>query len=391
MSDAPALLDADALKAQALAFGLAIAAITPAQPAETLPAYEAWVEAGMHGEMGYLARPDRLARRRDLEVILPGARSLLLVALHYDPSLVPQSILTDPARGRISSYAWGRDYHHVMGERLALLAGWVEAQGAGVRAYVDTGAILERAHAHASGLGFVGKNTLLIHPQRGSFFFLGELIMTAAVDVYDAPFPKATMCGSCTRCLDACPTHAFPNPHTLDARLCISYLTIEYKGWIPRALRPRMGNWIYGCDICQQVCPWNRFAAPSEIPEFAPPDIEDAAPALLGLLQLDDGAFRERYAESPIRRIGRDRLVRNGCIAAGNWGDPEALPALAALLDDGAALVRGHAAWAVGRIGADAGSRGAAMQLLERAHAHETDPLVVNEIADALEFSTVSP
>ncbi len=372
------ILSANEIKARAAELGFDRAGLTSAVPSPTLDAYVRWVEAGMYGTMGYMARPDRVARRRDLNVILPGVQSLIVVALDYRSS-VPQEWLEDPSRGRIAAYAWGQDYHDVLLAKLKALAAWLEAElGGAHRAYVDTGAILERSHGQAAGLGFVGKNTMLIHPRRGSLFFLGEILTTLELEHYDAPLPQATMCGSCTRCLTACPTAAFPAPHVLDARRCISYLTIEHKGSIDPVLRPLIGNWVFGCDVCQDVCPFQRFAPETTEPAFAPEPAR-IAPPLLDLLTLDEAGFRARYSSSPLARTGRDRLVRNACIAAGNWGSDEAVRPLTALLDDASPLVRGHAAWALGRI---AGSE--ARAALDRALAREADAFVRGELAAAL-------
>lgn len=371
-------LSAGQIRARAAGLGFDRAGLAPAVPSPTLNAYLRWVEAEMHGTMGYMARPDRVLRRRDLSVILPGVRSLIVVALDYR-SAVPAGWLNDPARGRIAAYAWGQDYHEVLLAKLEALAAWLEAESGGKhRAYTDTGAILERSHGQAAGLGFVGKNTLLIHPRRGSLFFLGEILTTLEFEDYDAPLPQATMCGSCTRCLLACPTSAFPAPHVLDARRCISYLTIEHKGVIDPALRPLMGNWVFGCDVCQDVCPFQRFAPETTEPAFAP-DPARVAPPLLDLLALDESSFRARFGGSPLARTGRDRLLRNACIAAGNWGSGEAVAPLIGLLDDASPLVRSHAAWALGHIGG-AAARGA----LDRARARETDEAVRGELTAAL-------
>ncbi len=334
--------------------GFSDAGIIPATPSSRLDAYLAWVETGMHGQMGYLARPDRLARRRDPNVILPGVRALVVVALDYTTHAVPENVLRDPRRGRISAYAWGADYHDVMLPRLEALAQWLREQsGQDVhsKAYVDTGAILERSHAHQAGLGFVGKNTLLIHAQRGSYFFLGELLTTLEFDTYDTP-RAGVSCGRCTRCQRACPTQAFSRPYTLDARRCISYLTIELKGTIPPELRPLMGNWVYGCDVCQDVCPFTRkFARPTAERAFWPVDDERAAPPLRDLLALDEEGFRARFRHSPIWRVKRARLVRNACVAAGNSGLAEFAPLLDTLArGDASDLVREHAAWALERL-----------------------------------------
>jgi epoxyqueuosine reductase len=421
-----------ALKQQARALGFNFAGITPAQPSPFLDAYERWITDGMHGDMGYMARADRAARRRDLNVILPGVRSLVMVGYDYSAA-IPATDLSNPSRGRIARYAWGLDYHDMMLPKLDALADWLSHSslmthhsknrsinltphefhktgnltplrarrgdggevnldlGKDSKTYVDTGAILERGHAYASGMGFIGKNTMLIHPRQGSYFFIGEILTTLTFDQYDAPAFRPTMCGSCTRCLSACPTDAFPQPHVLDARRCISYLTIEHKGWIDRALRPLMGNWVYGCDVCQEVCPFQRFgnAHPKSL-SLRERDLQSTdaingvptatashhvAPLLLDLLALDDATFDARFAGTAITRIRRERMVRNACVAAGNWGSEEALPALTRLLNDASPLVRGHAAWAVGRIGGEA-----ARAALAAALAHEQDEQVREEM-----------
>ena len=369
------------IKERARELGFSVAGITPAEPSPRLQAYLDWVKAGMHGAMGYMAREDRVARRKDLSVILPGARSMIVVGLDYFTLVPPDEIAQDPARGRFSNYAWGIDYHDLILERLEALAAFVEAEageGTATRAYVDTGAILERSHAERAGLGFVGKNTLLINPRRGSFFFLGEIITDAALE-YDEPnLDEMPGCGSCTRCLAACPTDAFPRPHVLDARHCISYLTIEHKGFIPHDLRPLMGNWVYGCDVCQEVCPWQRFAQPTPFQEaFSPVNLDYAAPPLADLLALTDETFAERYRGTPIYRIKRPRLVRNACIAAGNSRLPWLADHLVPLLSDESPLVRGHAAWALGRLGRHTDALAAALR-------RETDAEVRAEMAAAL-------
>jgi epoxyqueuosine reductase len=248
MQDHAFRFSAAELKQQAGVMGFDLVGLTRAAPSPTLEAYFRWIDAGMHGTMAYMARPDRQQRRRDLNVILPGVQSLIVVGLDYRTLDVPRELLTDPSRGRIASYAWGLDYHDILTPRLEGLALWLRDQSGQTmshRVYVDTGAILERSHAQQSGLGFTGKNTMLIQPRRGSFFFLGEILTDLEFDHYDRPH-RATMCGNCTRCLNACPTHAFPQPYLLDARRCISYLTIEHKGAIDAGLRPLMGNWVFG-------------------------------------------------------------------------------------------------------------------------------------------------
>jgi epoxyqueuosine reductase len=342
-------IPAQRLKTYAVELGFNLIGLTRAEPSPTMDAYLRWIEAGMHGAMGYMARPDRIERRRDPRVILPTARSMIVVGVDYRSGAIPEAALSDPSRGRIAAYAWGLDYHEVITPRLEQLAAWIQREAGGAidhRAYVDTGAILERSHAQQAGMGFIGKNTMLIHPRRGSTFFLGEMMTALEFDDYDTPIAES-MCGRCTRCLAACPTDAFPRPFVLDARRCISALTIEHKGWIDPGLRPLMGNWIFGCDVCQDVCPWQRFAPVTEERLFHPADWDRAAPPLLDLLALDEAGFTARFAGSPVMRIRRDRLVRNACVAAGNWADPHAIPALTVLLDDPAAIVRGHAAWAL--------------------------------------------
>ena len=265
------------------------------------------------------------------------------------PEVADAPFLNDPSRGRIAAYAWGLDYHKVMEVRLQMFADWLAdtgEPGLEQKIYVDTGAILERSHAQQAGLGFVGKNTMLIHPRRGSYFFLGEIVTSLEFEQYDEPH-RESMCGSCTRCMNDCPTDAFPAPFVLDARRCISYHTIENKGWIDRDLRSDFGNWIFGCDICQDVCPFQRFARETQEVAFLPLDLERVAPKLTDMLMLDEAAFQQMFRRTPVERVKRDGLVRNACIAAGNWKDESAIPYLIQLLYDASPLVRGHAAWAL--------------------------------------------
>jgi epoxyqueuosine reductase len=370
------------LKEKAGELGFNFAGVIPLETAPTLHNYLQWVEKEMHGKMGYMAREDRQLRRRDPTIILPGARTMLLVGLDYRVKAFSEVQLEDPSRGRIAAYAWGLDYHLVMTTRLESLAQWLkdDAGLANHRVYVDTGAILERAHGQQAGLGFVGKNTMLIHPRRGSYFFLGEILLDLEFDDYDEPAP-ASMCGTCTRCLVACPTNAFPKPYVLDARRCISYHTIELKSSIPHAFREAIGNWVFGCDICQDVCPWQRFVIPTTEQTLTTEDIDRAAPPLLDLLALDDSTFQSKYEGTPIYRIKRDRLVRNACIAAGNWGEEVLLPHLSRLLTDRSPLVRSHAAWAFYKISGQT-SRGILERLLER----ESDEAVRRDILTTLEM-----
>ncbi len=352
--------------------------VVPAQPARRIDAYLRWISQEMQGTMGYLARPDRVARRQDLQIILPGVQSIVCVGLDYFNEPLPDFVAHDPSRGRISNYAWGADYHKIMTPNLEALAEWLQRESGEFvqqRVYVDTGAILERDHAEGAGLGFTGKNTMLIHPRRGSWFFLGELLTTLPL-TYDDMNQTMPQCGSCSRCLEACPTNAFPEPYVLDARRCISYLTIEHKGWIPQELRPLLGNWIYGCDVCQVVCPFNRFARQTEEGLFIATEWDAAAPPLLQILMLDEAGFAERFASSPIKRIKRRGLVRNACVAAGNWGSETAVPSLVSLLSDPEPLIRGHAAWALWQIGGRV-----AETAVTHAYNRETDPAVRREMS----------
>lgn len=373
----------NALLTEALRLGFSNVGVIPVAPARRLDAYLRWIDAGMQGAMGYMARPDRVTRRRDPQQIMPGIRSIVCVGLNYFAGQIPAAVANDPARGRISRYAWGVDYHDIMTPRLEALAIWLREragdQAVASRAYVDTGAILERDYAEQAGFGFTGKNTLLINPQQGSWFFLGELLTTLDLTGEGEPKiiqPEPVGCGTCHRCLSACPTDAFPEPYVLDARRCISYLTIELKGWIPTELRPLMANWVYGCDICQDVCPFNRFATVTAEQSFTPAGWDMAAPLLLDLLTLDEPEFEQRFRSSPIKRIGRARLVRNAAVAAGNWGEEVVVSPLVTLLDDLAPIVRGHAAWALQRVGGDR-----AVVALTAALARETDEDVRRELA----------
>jgi epoxyqueuosine reductase len=362
-------------EARRLGFDL-VGIASPAAPA-TLERYQAWLASGFHGEMAYLARPDAAAKRADLSLIQPGVRSAITVGANYYTAALPADLRDDPSRGIFASYAWGNEYHEWFRSRLHRLAQFVQAlrgEPVAYRAYVDTGPILERDLAIRGGLGFVGKNTNLIHPQLGSWLFLGELLLTVELPATE-PSPNRGTCGNCTRCLDACPTGALVAPYVLDARRCISYLTIELKGAIPRELRPLLGNRIFGCDICQEVCPWNRrYAKPSREPAFHPRS-DALAPRLLDLLALDGAGFRSSYRASPVLRAKRRGLLRNAAVALGNWGDHTAIAPLSRTLHDDEPLLRGHAAWALGRM-ADSQARSA----LAAAEVTEAVPWVREEI-----------
>ncbi len=376
------------LKEQAKELGFSLVGVASVEASAHMDLYREWVEDGRHGDMGYLAREDAVARRADLRGTLPSIRSAVVVGHEYfqeDPTGVP----ADPARGVIARYARGQDYHGIIKKRLLELHRWIEASVEAPvegRVYVDTGPILEREMAVRAGIGWFGKNTMLIHPKRGSYFFLGLLLLDLDLDA-DAPFQE-DHCGTCRSCLDACPTGALlgrdaSGAPVMDAPRCISYLTIEHRGSIPVELRPLMGNRVYGCDICQEVCPWNEtFAEPAEEEVYRAREGLDG-PSLVELadqlLVLDEKGFRELFRESAIKRAKRAGLLRNVCVALGNWGAAEAVPVLVRALDDVEALVRGHAAWALGRIGTDQ-----ARESLLNPSRQETDGGVRREIADAI-------
>jgi len=365
------------LRERAHALGFDLFGVARATPAETRAAYEEWVRAGRHGEMAYMARDPE--RRADPRRVWPEAASIVVVGLNYRPADEATEQRADPRRGQFARYALGDDYHELMAERLrGLLAVAREVAGPHVagRVYVDAGPLLERDLAVRAGLGWFGKNTMLLHRRLGSYFFLGALLLNVELP---PDGPTSAHCGRCDRCLIACPTGAFVAPYVLDARRCISYLTIELKGPIPRELRPLIGNWVFGCDLCQEVCPWNRKAPATREPAFAPrPGLP--APELVELLALTPEEFRTRFRGSPVQRAKRRGLLRNVCVALGNSGDRTAIPHLArALHGDPEPLVRGHAAWALGRLGG-ADARAA----LRRGAESESDPWVREEIAAAL-------
>jgi len=361
--------------------GFDLVGVASAHPTPHIGAYLDWVDRGYYGEMGYMARPDRVERRGDPAIVLPGVRSVVCVGLNYYPGALPAELKYDPSRGLISNYAWGLDYHDVITPRLEQLAAFVGTQAGcevSTRVYVDTGPVLERAYAAEAGLGFIGKNTCLIHPRMGSWLFLGEVLVDFALD--PTPATVSVGCGTCRRCMDACPTGALVAPYVLDARRCISYLTIELKGAIPRELRTAMGNRIFGCDVCQAVCPWQRFSGPTLARAFHAEGPKRMAPSLLELMEMDEQAFRRRFARTPIARTGRQRLLRNVVVALGNWGDKQAIPALTKALDAPEPLVRGHVAWALHRVGGQEAT-GILLDLRER----EQDAYVRHEITLCLQ------
>ncbi len=440
MGDHPTDLEAgelrDLLHQLSVEEGFEMAGVVRPEPSEHGDYLRQWLDQGYHGEMEYLARSDAVERREDPVRTLEEARSVLVVGHGYfqpDGDGVPD----DPSRGVIARYARGRDYHRVVKKKLRRVHRRLESKlnrSVEARVSVDTGPVLERELGQRAGLGWFGRNTMLIHPRRGSYFFLGALFLELELEV-DEPFQR-DHCGSCRACLDACPTGALLGRNrdgapVMDARLCISYLTIENRGPIPRELRPLMGNRVYGCDICQEVCPFNvKFAEEAAEPGYAargpgelPVGVEPLpggsgsapgssggsmpgndvpaetfqlggrgldggrplhpgtdGPTLVELLgmALDEDAWEAFSRGSAIRRAGRAGFARNVCVGLGNWGSPEAVPVLTSALSDPEALVRGHAAWALGRVGS-----AEAKEALAARSSVESDELVRSELAAA--------
>jgi epoxyqueuosine reductase len=354
----------------------AVAVARPDAVPEAAERLAAHVAQGRHGSMEWLA--DTARRRGDPRALWPGTRSVVMLAMNYGPDENPLAVLQMHDRAAISVYARNRDYHDVMKGRLKTLAQQFAARsGHEVKVFVDTAPVMEKPLAAAAGIGWQGKHTNLVSRRHGSWLFLGS-IFTSAELAPDAA--EEDHCGSCRACLDICPTDAFPAPYQLDARRCISYLTIENKGPIPLEFRQAMGNRIYGCDDCLAVCPWNKFASEaSEAKLVARDDLR--APRLADLLGLGDGDFRAMFSGSPIKRIGRDRFIRNVLIAAGNSGDVSLLAPVRALLDDASPLVRGAALWAAGRLCPPREAR----ELAQRCAAGERDADVLAEIDHLME------
>jgi len=339
------------IKQKARQLGFTLAGITSPAPPAHFDEYQHWLDAGRHADMGYLSDARALERRADPRLILLECRSILVLGTPYSNPKTELPLIEPPPRGRVAAYAWGHDYHIVLPERLQELVNFIEEQaGQPVpnRWYTDTGPILEREFAMRAGLGWIGKNTCLINPQKGSYFLLAEILLGLDLPP-DQPF-ATDQCGSCTRCIDTCPTGCILPDRTIDARRCISYQTIENKVEIPAELRPRTGNWVFGCDICQMVCPWNvRFAPESGDPAFAPrPEVPN--PSLAEELTLSPREFNEKFKDSPLKRARRRGYLRNIAVAAGNSGKTELLLALKQAQKDDEALVREHAQWAVKRI-----------------------------------------
>jgi epoxyqueuosine reductase len=372
---APDAIKAALAKAAAAAGFDAVAVARPAIAPQVRAGLTEFLALGLHGDMDWMAaRPER---RGDPRTLWPQVRAIVMLGVNYGPDRDPTAVLGLPDRGAISVYAQGDDYHDVIKRKIKALARWLIAQAGGdVKVFVDTAAVMEKPLAAAAGLGWQGKHTNLVSRELGSWLFLGALFTTLELPPDAA---EADHCGTCTACLDICPTAAFPAPYRLDARRCISYLTIEHEGPIPRDLRPLMGNRIYGCDDCLAVCPWNKFARQGREAKLAARVALDAPP-LAELAQLDDAGFRRLFAKTAIKRTGRDRFVRNVLIAIGNSGDPSLAACAERLIDDPAGVVRGAAVWAAARLV----SKQAFAALAARYRPAESDPAVRDEWAAAL-------
>jgi len=343
MTDAEAL--ARRVKALAHEAGFDAAGVTSADAPATAPRLFEFLAAGRHGDMGWMKA--RAGERADPRALWPEARSILMLGVNYGPDEDPLALIGAREKGAVSVYARGRDYHDVVKKKLKALARRIVAElGGEAKVFVDTAPVMEKPIAARAGLGWQGKHTNLVSRDFGSWLFLGAIFSTLTIA---ADAAESDHCGACRRCLDICPTQAFPAPYALDARRCISYLTIEHKGPIPREFREKIGNRIYGCDDCLAVCPWNKFASLARETQLRARD-DLRAPDLAELAALDDAAFRARFSGSPIKRTGRDRFVRNVLVAIGNSGNAALAAPARALLDDPSPLVRGAAAWALRRL-----------------------------------------
>ena len=336
------------------------------------PRLREFLATGAHGDMGWMANADR---RGEPRVLWPDVRSIVMLGINYRPDDDPLAILKERTRGAISVYARGDDYHDLIKSRLKQIGRWlIDRAGGDVKVFVDTAPVMEKPLAAAAGLGWQGKHTNLVSRQFGSWLFLGAIFTTLELPPDE---PERDHCGQCRACLDICPTAAFPAPYRLDARRCISYLTIEHKGQIPHELRPLIGNRIYGCDDCLAVCPWNKFAVAGREVKLAAREVL-RAPPLAELARLDDAAFRTLFAKSAVKRVGRARFVRNVLIAIGNSGDASLAAEAERLLDDESPLVRGAAIWALGRLDCDR------LRRVEKRRTREAHPDLNAEWAAAL-------
>jgi epoxyqueuosine reductase len=382
------------IKSEAKRLGFELVGITTPDPPQHFDAFKNWLAAGRNGGMEYLATERSRLRRSDPHVILPECRSILVLGVRYPTpkagSAGGREQATDRLFGRIASYAWGDDYHEVLPERLQALVCFIERLYGGQipnRWYTDTGPLLERDLAQRAGLGWIGKNTCLIHPSLGSYYLLAEILLGIELEI--DPALITDYCGSCKRCLEACPTACILPDRTLDARRCLSYLSIELKGPIPRELRSQMGEWVFGCDICQEACPWNQRFAMDDGQAVFTPRAAFPTPDLLNELALSPQAFNRKFKGSPVKRAKRRGYLRNIAVAIGNQARhmPQRLEAVRALrqalLHDPEGLVRSHVAWALGQIGGDE-----ARQALEQALVGEADEEVLTEIRQALQDCT---
>ena len=365
------------IQTRANKLGFELVGITPAAHSETIARYRQWIENGYAGKMHYLEK--HLSLKTDVRQLLAEAKSVISLAMNYYTFDPPKALAENPGRGQISRYAWGDDYHELIRKRLLELVEFIKQTAENelkTRVCVDTAPVIEREYAQKAGIGWIGKNTNLIHWRSGSWYFLSEILVSIALESETPPLRGS--CGTCTRCIDECPTDAIVEPNLLDSRLCISYLTIELRESIPKQLRPKMGNLIFGCDICQEVCPWNSKAGPTTEPAFHPRE-GNLAPKLLSLINMTQQEFSRRFKGSPIKRAKRRGFLRNVLVAIGNWGEQRAVPSLKGALKDDDPLIRSHAAWALGRIGG-----GTARQILRKRLTFETEPMVITEIQDAL-------
>jgi epoxyqueuosine reductase len=343
------------IKNEARRLGFILAGVTTPEPPPHLSTFERWLEAGRHGEMAYLANGRSRMRRADPRQILPECKSILVLAAPYaDPKSAEASEVRAPGPvGRVASYAWGDDYHEVFIPKLQELVEFIEQQAGHPvpnRYYTDTGPILERDLAQRAGLGWIGKNTCLINPKQGSYFLLAEILLGIELEP-DTPL-TTDHCGTCTRCIEACPTECILPDRTIDARHCISYLTIELKDDIPDELRLLLADWIFGCDVCQMVCPWNRFATDTIEESFAP-RLDVPRPSLTRELELTLETFSRKFKGSPVKRTKRRGYLRNVAVVAGNSGDENTIPALEKAGKDAEPMVRDHAMWALNKVKQD--------------------------------------
>ena len=364
------------LREKASELGFDLVGAIPVSRSKTIDIYNSWLKKGYAGSMAYLERHAKL--KEDPRQLLPETISLIALGFNYK-TVDPSEQVLNAEIGCISRYAWGDDYHELIRSKLNVLEDFLCRElnaGKLSRSFVDSGPILEREVAQRAGLGWIGKHSNLINWEKGSWLFLAELLVDVKLET-ELPFTRVD-CGSCTICIEACPTEAIIAERTLDARKCISYLTIELKGAIPEEMRPKMGNLIFGCDICQQVCPWN-MDVPRSNEKGLQPRPENVAPHLIDLMKLDETSFNKRFRNSPIKRAKRRGFLRNVAVALGNWANVEAIPALCLGLDDEEMLVRIHSAWALGQI-----SDLQAKTKLENAKLTEKTPEVLEEIEAAL-------